>query len=172
MTVTFLDLVLWGFLAAASVTDVLWKTIPNAITYSGIVAGLILRGWLHGSAGVEEGLKGFTACGGLMLVCYVLLGIGGGDVKLIAMMGAFLGLYDGFEALLWTLVIGGVFGMALLIWQIGLVNLVRGMLRHGALLWRAKSWVPLNPPERMTLKQPLFLAPAALIAAVIVGFHV
>ena len=54
-------------------------------------------------------LKRVRLCGAAMLVCYVLFagGVGGGDLKLIAMMGAWLGVYRGLEAMLWTMVIAG-----------------------------------------------------------------
>lgn len=164
-----LTVVLWGFLAAATITDVLRQRIPNAITYSGILTAFVLRGSLLGWDGLEDGLKGFAGCGAIMLACFLLLGVGGGDLKLIAMMGAFLGLYPGFEALLWTLVIGGIIGVVLLIWQIGIVNILRGIVHHLHLMWQAKAWVPVSKSERMKLQQPLFLAPSALIAALIVG---
>lgn len=166
----WLTAALWGFLAAATVTDVWRQTIPNAITYPGMLTAFALRWWLSGWPGLEDGLKGWAACGAIMVVCYVLLGIGGGDVKLIAMSGAFLGLYAGFEALLWTLVLGGVFGVCVLIWQIGTGNLIRGFFGHLYLMWQARSWVPLQTSERTVLQQPLFLAPAALIAALIVSW--
>lgn len=166
---TWLTVALWGFLAAATFTDVLRQTIPNAITYPGIVTAFALRGWLLGWDGMEDGLKGFAGCGAIMLICFLWLGVGGGDLKLVAMMGAFLGLYPGFEALLWTLVIGGALGVCVLIWQIGILTILRGMVRHLNLMWQAKTWVSLNQTERLTLKQPLFLAPAALIAAILVG---
>lgn len=166
---TGLHFVLLGFLAAATITDVHRQTIPNTITYTGIVTALVLRGSLGGWDGLEDGLKGFAGCGAIMLVCFIMLGVGGGDLKLVAMMGAFLGLYPGFEALLWTLVLGGVLGLVVLIWQVGSLTLMRGFAKHLKLMWQARGWVPVSMPDRQTLKQPLFLAPAALAAALIVG---
>lgn len=165
-----LTVILWGFLAVATVTDVLRQTIPNVITYPGIMTAFALRGYLWGWPGFEEGLKGCAGCGAIMLVCFLFLGVGGGDLKLVAMMGAFLGLSAGLEALLWTLVLGGILGVVALIWQIGIVTMLRGAVHHLRLVWRSKHWVPLNTAERMKLKQPLFLAPAALAAALIVGW--
>jgi prepilin peptidase CpaA len=168
--VTVLTCVLWGFLAAATITDIRWQLIPNVITYPGIITAFVLRGWFSGWEGLEDGFAGFAACGAIMLVCLLMLGIGGGDLKLIAMMGAFLGLHQGFEALLWTLILGGVWGVCCLIWQIGIGSLLAGVVHHLGLMWRAKGWVPLATTERKVLKQPLFLAPSALVAAVIVAF--
>lgn len=155
-------------LLVATVTDVRRQMIYNWNTYPGIVLGFVLRWVEGGSAGLEDSIKGFAVCGGLMLVCFVLFGLGGGDLKLIAMMGAFLGFERGVEALLWTLVLGGILGGIVLVWQVGFVNIVVGAFRQLGRMWRAKGWVPLEPQARAPLKQPLFLAPSALIAVLIV----
>ncbi|MEK6257779.1 MAG: A24 family peptidase [Planctomycetota bacterium] len=152
----------------ASITDVRRQMIYNANTYPGIVVGFVFRWWDGGQPGLEDAVKGFAVCGGLMLVCFVLFGLGGGDLKLVAMMGAFLGFERGVEALLWTLVLGGILGGAVIVWQMGFVNIVVGVGRHLARLWRFKGWVPLSTEARQPLQQTLFLAPAGLLATLIV----
>ena len=62
---------------------------------------------LLGEIGLADAALGMFVCGGLLLVCYVFFSIGGGDVKLLAMLGAFLGIEQGIEVVLWTLVLGG-----------------------------------------------------------------
>jgi len=157
-----------GLLVIATITDVRGHVIYNWNTYPGILAGFAFRAVQGGSAGLEDSLKGFAVCGALMLVCFVLFGLGGGDVKLIAMMGAFLGFERGVEALLWTLVLGGILGVAVLVWQIGLLEILSGTVRHLVRIWRARGWVPLAPEARAPLQQILYLAPAGLLAALIV----
>jgi prepilin peptidase CpaA len=107
-----------------------------------------------------------------MLVCYVFFagGVGGGDVKLIAMMGAFLGVYAGFEAMLWTFVLGGCVGLVTLVWRLGVVQLTRRIISRVWSVLRARSWVPLTDQEREPLQVHLFLSPAALVAVLIVRF--
>ena len=89
-------------LVAATITDIRAQMIYNWNTYPGIVLGFVMRSVAGGMPAFEDSVKGFFVCGGLMLVCFVLFGLGGGDLKLIAMMGAFLGFERGVEALLWT----------------------------------------------------------------------
>lgn len=168
--------VLVALLLAASVTDVRSHWISNWLTYPGILTGLLLNagglGWLGlGWPGLQTALVGFLACGGLMLVAFVFFEIGGGDVKLVAMIGAFLGLESGIEVVLWTFSLGFVLGIAVIIWQIGVVNLIGAAFLHLKLVVQAKGWVPLTPPERKPLQRGLFLAPAALVAALIVGYR-
>lgn len=156
----------------SAVTDLKYHKIYNWTTYPGIAAGLLVHALGWDEVGLEEGLKGLAACGVIMLVCFVLFGIGGGDVKLIAMIGAFLGLEQGLEAMLWTFVVGGAAGLAALIWRVGFLSLVKKVARH--LLWmlRLAHWLPLSESERNLLQPPLYLAPSAVVAVLIVTFHI
>jgi prepilin peptidase CpaA len=172
--VTVSTVLLAVFVVTAAVTDLVWHKVYNWTTYPGIAAGLIVnlfeKGW-EAQGGLEDSLKGFALCGLVMLVAYVFFSVGGGDVKLLAMMGAFLGVEAGLEALLWTFVLGGVAGLALLIWRVGAVRLIVATFRH--LVWslRLARWQPLSPEERQSLQPPLYLAPAAVAAVVIVRFQ-
>jgi Flp pilus assembly protein protease CpaA len=168
------------FATTAAVTDVLKHKIFNWTTYPGFLIALVVRaggdvyvdGWTSDYADLIDGLKGFLVCGLLMLVCHVFpqLGVGGGDVKLMGMLGAFFGMDRGIEVLLWTFVLGAAMGMATLIWRVGFWRLISGSIRH--LLWslRLANWLPLTEEERKQLKLPMFLAPSALAASTIVCF--
>jgi prepilin peptidase CpaA len=183
MVVTVL---LLGLLAAASVTDACRHRIPNWLTYGGILAawalnavGTALVAWAGadpkgmeslGFVGIAESFFGFLVCGSVLLVCFVFFKVGGGDVKLMAMLGAFLGPQQGIEAMLWTFVLGACMGLIVLIWRVGPWALAVRVLRQ--VLWtaRLRSWAPLSDEERAQLETRLFLAPSALAGAVIVRF--
>jgi len=159
----------------AAATDLIYHKIYNWTTYPGIIVALLVNffenGWNDGYPALDDSLKGLALCGGLMLMSFVLFGgIGGGDVKLMAMLGAFLGFEKGLDALLWTFVLGAAAAIAVLIWRVGLFRLIAGSVRH--VLWslRLASWLPLSESERKQLQPPLFLAPSAAIAVVIVSF--
>src|SRR5215471_11077781 len=126
----------------AAVTDATQRTIYNWTTYPGILAGLglavigALWGWaapasaerwqaLIGWLPLGDALAGFLLCGGLMVICFVFFPVGGGDVKLLTMIGALAGLEMGLKILLWTLIFGGCVGLTILIWRIGAVTLVK-----------------------------------------------
>ncbi|MBW3540091.1 MAG: A24 family peptidase [Planctomycetes bacterium] len=157
-----------GFVAVAAVVDLRRQRIPNWTTYPGIVAGLAANTYERGIEGLEDAIVGFAVLGGLMLVCFVLFAVGGGDVKLLAMMGAFLGLERGVEAMLWTFVIGSIAAVAVLIWRIGAARIASKTIEHARLVLRARRWIPLTEKEREPLKRTLYLAPSALVAVCVV----
>lgn len=152
----------------AAATDLWRHKIYNWLTYPGILAGLFLNTWETGWDGFQHGVSGLALCGGLMVVCFVLFQIGGGDVKLLAMIGAFLGPHKSLEVLLWTFVLGAIVGVGLLIWRLGFVCVVRSVARHLACTLRLGRWMPLSDEERRQLQPPLYLAPAAAVAVVLV----
>jgi prepilin peptidase CpaA len=177
---------LLGLLAIAAATDLLRHRIYNWTTYPGILAALGLNGLGTGLLaaaavdrqtldglgwiGLAESFYGLLICGVVLVVCFVLFKVGGGDVKLIAMLGAFLGPQRGVEAMLWTFVLGGCLGLMVLVWRFGPLRLVGAVGRHFLWMIRLGRFQPLTPDERALLKPPLFLAPSALVAAVIVQF--
>jgi prepilin peptidase CpaA len=187
-----LTVLLLGLLTVAAATDALYHRIYNWTTYPGILAALAINGlatawaarWAAGSGAdprsfctwlgwidVWDSFFGFLVCGGVLLVCFVFFRLGGGDVKLMAMMGAFVGVNQGVIAMLWTFVLGGCTGVIVLVWRVGPLRLAAAVFRH--LLWtiRLGRVGPLTPQQRAQLQPPLFLAPSALAAAVIVQFH-
>lgn len=100
-----------------AVTDLRDRLLPNAITYPGIVVGIAAS--LVFPPGVASALIG--AGGGALLLWAVgegvgrLLGkdaLGFGDVKMIAMIGAFLGWQLALVSLFLASVIGSVVGLA------------------------------------------------------------
>lgn len=183
------DAVLLALLLVAAATDVREHKIYNWTTYPGILLGVALNGmgtllehrgtdeaqaasWQStlGSIGLEESLIGLAVCGAFMLVCYVFFNVGGGDVKLMAMLGAFLGLEQGLESLLWTFVLAACLGISILAWRVGPWHLLGRVLRQAFYTLRIGGWPGLTPEERRQLQFPLFLAPTAPVAVVIVRF--
>ena len=182
-----LTVLLLGLLSVAAATDAVRHRIYNWTTYPGILAALATNGlataWAA-AVGADprsfcpwltwidawDSFFGFLVCGAVLLVCFVLFRLGGGDVKLMAMMGAFLGVEQGVKAMLWTFVLGGCVGLIVLVWRVGPLRLAAAVFRH--LLWtvRLGRIGPLTPEQRAQLQPPLFLAPSALAAAAIVQF--
>jgi prepilin peptidase CpaA len=172
-----------GLVLAAAVTDATRHKIYNWTTYPGIIAGLVLAvigalwqqlspesaalwqpaiGWLP----LTDSLLGFAACGALMTVCFVLFGAGGGDVKLLAMIGSLAGVEKGLEVILWTFVFAGCAGVAILIGRIGARKIVQ---RAGQMMLSAVTLgtaLRLPTDEKRVLTLPVVLAPCVPLALI------
>lgn len=105
---------LFTVLAVAGVTDYRTMRIPNWLTVAGILVGLIsstlsaarpLDGFLGALAGMAVGFA-------VLLPLYMVRVMGAGDVKLMAAVGAFLGLPAILYAVLFTFIVGGIAAVA------------------------------------------------------------
>ena len=76
---------------AGAAIDLRSRRIPNLLTGSAAALGVLLSISGCVQLSVTSALLGFAVGGALMLPGYILGGTGGGDVKLLAAVGAFLG---------------------------------------------------------------------------------
>lgn len=118
-------------LLAAARVDVRYHRIPNAVVFWGAGLGILLNVFMPEGFGFASQLPGglgfLSAIGGLaiglaaLLPMYLLRVMGAGDVKLMAMVGAFLGPEDVLGAILATFVAGGLLSLAYA-WKIGVLR--------------------------------------------------
>jgi prepilin peptidase CpaA len=111
--------VLMALLIAAAVSDSKSGRIPNWLVFGGALYAVLYSaffplyprniGALFALGGLAVGLAAF-------LPAYLFRIMGAGDVKLMAMVGAFLGTWGTVGALLSTLIAGGVLALALALW--------------------------------------------------------
>ncbi len=101
----------------AAASDIVTKRIFNAITYPGIVAGLIANAWLAGWPGLADSALGFAVGFGPLLAAYLIGGYGGGDAKLMGAVGAIAGARAAISILMYGLLIAVAMGLLQLIWR-------------------------------------------------------
>lgn len=105
-----------GIIGVAAIADDLRRRqISNWISCAAFGAGLVLQVVEHGGKGALAALAGSATGAGVFLVFYLLGGMGGGDVKLMAGFGAVLGVKRLLEAALWTAGCGGVMAVAVIV---------------------------------------------------------
>jgi leader peptidase (prepilin peptidase)/N-methyltransferase len=123
-TLTFLALFLFcSALVVITFIDLEHQIIPDEISLSGIVIGFVVsfilpwQTWLNSLLGILLG------GGSLLLVAYSYQwltgkeGMGGGDIKLLAMMGAFLGWKSVLFIVFASSLIGSVVGITIMLVQ-------------------------------------------------------
>ncbi len=135
--------------------DISSRRIPNKLVLVGIVFGLILNGLLPlgwgfnsvipGGLGWLVALQGLCVGLAVFLPLYWLRAMGAGDVKLMAMVGAFLGPNDILGVVLATFLAGGVMALVLVLWSKQLANLVQNikLIVFGSLVKISAGQLPL-----------------------------
>ncbi|AGB41723.1 prepilin signal peptidase PulO-like peptidase [Halobacteroides halobius DSM 5150] len=108
-----------ALLIVASVIDFKLMIIPNKITYLGIISGL-LASVVFNHISVRASLLGLLIPAGLLLIIALVGGMGLGDVKLVAMIGSFIGLRDTLVGIFFGSLIGSILGVGLI--SLGIKN--------------------------------------------------
>ena len=156
-----------ALLVIAAVSDYRSYRIPNWLTFGGAMFALVYKTVIA----VSPGSAFLMAWGGLllgfaiMLPLYLLHAMGAGDVKLMAMVGAFLGLDETLQAVLWALIAGGVgaIGFALLKGRVGrMLRNTRDVLRDLVTL----SLAGVRPDARMHAGQSIGKLPYGVCISV------
>jgi prepilin peptidase CpaA len=137
--------VLIALLLVAAWTD--WRTmrIPNWLTVSGMAWGLAFNamhstsvgnGLMHGGAGLLTGLV-------LLMPLYAIRVLGAGDVKLLAMVGAFIGAFATLQAALVVGIVGGLAAVSFAISRrvvpqlaANAKDIVQSLVLPGVPMWR------------------------------------
>src|ERR1700712_3249894 len=78
--------------ALGAAFDVKSRRIPNVLTLATFILGVALHLDLNGGRGLLSSLAGALVCGLIFLAFYLAGGMGAGDVKLMAAVGACAGL--------------------------------------------------------------------------------
>ena len=135
---------------AFATTDLLRRRIPNVLTLPAAAAGLGLHLASGGSLGVLQSGAGLIVGLAVFLPFYLARGFGGGDVKAMAAVGAFLGPRSVLLAAALVLIAGAV-GALVLLWSRAGLRTVLDLLRRWS--WRLYGLaqggvdVPIPPPE-------------------------
>jgi prepilin peptidase CpaA len=134
-------------LIVAAVIDGFELKVPNWITFPFIIGGWIYSFSAFGLEGLGWSLLGTIVGLGLLMPAYAIGGMGAGDVKLLAGVGAWVSIVDTTYAFAWSAVIGAVLA-------VGMVLARRAWKKHSE-----QFWVILN--EIMVIRNPETLATIA-----------
>ncbi len=80
-----------AFVAVAAVSDLRTRRLPNWLTVPAFAAAVLAHTAVNGLGGLGFALMGFATGFGILLVLWLIGGGGGGDVKLMGALGAWLG---------------------------------------------------------------------------------
>ncbi|MBS2031562.1 MAG: prepilin peptidase [Deltaproteobacteria bacterium] len=142
-------------LVISAVTDIKSRLIYDVITLPTILLSLLIR-LVHGGPinpltntwGLASGLAGLFIGFGVFFVMMLTGGMMAGDVKLMAAVGAALGIPGVVSALMFTALVGGLEAILVVVWKGSLVDTFVNMGRKLAHALRIKRMD--GPPAEKT----------------------
>jgi prepilin peptidase CpaA len=118
--------------------------VPNWITFPMVLAGLVFCTWTDGWAGLQSGLLGMVVGLLTLLPLYAVGGMGAGDVKLMAGIGAWLGPQVTWDAFCVSVVVGAVMAVIMVLWR-------KSWGKHyGNFLMIAHEWLTVKNPKDLS----------------------
>jgi prepilin peptidase CpaA len=154
----------------AAMYDLRTRRIPNWLCLVGLVLGIGLNAFLYENAGLWTALKGCGLAMAIYLPLWLLRGMGAGDVKLMAAIGAVIGPGNWLGILVLTSLIGGVSAIALVIAKHRIEQTLQN-LRLILMSWRYRQApYTLSPELDIRSDKGMRLPHAVLIAFGSLGF--
>ncbi len=101
----------------ASWNDYRAHRVSNRLNALIVLTGLGTQAFFGGWSGLEAGLLGVLVGFGMLVVLWAVRGMGAGDVKFMAAVGAWLGPLWTFQAVLIGGVLGGVIALAMIAYR-------------------------------------------------------
>jgi len=157
--------------ALGATFDIGTRRIPNFITVGGLAVALVLRLSIGGVDALVGGLLGALLAFLLTFPLFMLKGMGGGDVKLLTAVGAFLGPYGTFVALLATALVGGVLAIVVSLRRrrlgeslAGTFTVMRGMVLRAISSGKVQTVPTLETRDAVTVPYGVAIAAGAVIA--------
>jgi prepilin peptidase CpaA len=145
-----LQVILLLIVCLAAIYDLRYRRIPNWLVLTGLLLGLGANTFLFEWAGLQRSLIGLGVAFLVYFPLYLLRGMGAGDVKLMAAVGAIVGWADWFGIFFLTAIVGGLAALALLATR---SQLQRGFSNVGYLVIQLLSFrLPYARKEELDVK--------------------
>jgi prepilin peptidase CpaA len=138
-------------LLVAAAWDIRFKRIPNWLTFPSMIVALSFYVIAGGFQGLLFSQQGAVVGMAILIIPYLMRGMGAGDVKLIGVVGAFLGAGKVVLALLWTALVGGLYAIILMIYY---VSLKRTLRPHLSAVCSCQGSGEISPPSNAMVKKP------------------
>lgn len=109
-------------LISAAITDVRSSRVPNVITFPMALVGLVFHAVSDFGHGILFSVEGLGLGFFLLIGFYIYGGMGAGDVKLLAAIGAVVGPLNVFMGFIFASLFGGLYALAIMGWHLGLAQ--------------------------------------------------
>jgi prepilin peptidase CpaA len=160
----FVAVALAALAGVAAVTDMDSRRIPNWLTAAGVLVGFALNIFLYGSTGLKNSGYGLGLAILVYLPLFLLRGMGAGDVKLMAAIGALAGPGNWLRIFILTALIGGLVAVAFILYRGALGRACKNIGRILLSAFRGRAPYQDAPELDVTSGRGLSLPHGAVIA--------
>ncbi|MFL6351486.1 MAG: prepilin peptidase [Bryobacteraceae bacterium] len=105
---TALKIILIAIVLVAAIYDLRFRRIPNWLNLSGVILGLVVNTFLFARSGFIIAVLGIVCSLVIYVPLYLIRGMGAGDVKLMAAVGAIAGPWNWVGIFVATALLGGL----------------------------------------------------------------
>lgn len=135
MTITDLQLTIQLILAgtfflAAILLDLFYHKIPNLLSFTAIICGLLCNGYFAQLEGLLNASYGLSLALIVLLPVFILRVLGGGDVKLMMGIGALMGPHLLLWSLAYAVAAGAITSLCLVLYKVGIKGILTTISRY------------------------------------------
>lgn len=155
----------------AAFTDMRSGVIPNWLTLPIICGAPVLYGLYDGLNALGASFLGLGVCGLTPFILFIRQGIGGGDVKLFAAIGAVAGFRTGMEIQLLSFTLAALYSLGRLVWEGKLIKTFINVSRLMSRWMLPRAWrrdIPLKTMSCVRLGGAIL---AAVICVIMNDFY-
>jgi prepilin peptidase CpaA len=157
-----------GVALLATVWDLRSRRIPNTLTFGAAFAAVLVHAYLGGVSGAGWAVAGWMVGVAFFFPIFALGGMGAGDVKLLAALGAWLGPGPVVWVALFSLIAGGVIGLAVALGY-GYLTQAFANIMWMFQYWRAEGAKPVPEVTLATHKGPRLAYAVPVLAGLMVA---
>ena len=112
-----LDAVLILVLIICFITDFMKQRIYNVVIFPSLLAVIVINTLFYGLSGIKMSLLGLLTGFAILLIPYFLGGMGAGDVKLLAFIGAAKGSIFVLNTAVYMAITGGIIALIIIVFR-------------------------------------------------------
>ncbi|MBM7572612.1 A24 family peptidase [Aquibacillus albus] len=120
-----INILLFIILLTCVITDLKSRKIYNHVIFPSLVLALLFHFFTGGFSGLGHSLLGLLTGFAILLIPYLMGGMGAGDVKLLAVIGAIKGVSFVLAAAVYMAIIGAAIGLAIMLFRRGAFQRMR-----------------------------------------------
>jgi len=149
-----IDVLLGTALMICLFTDLKYRKIYNKVLIPALTLGFGLNIYQSGFSGLVKSGQGFLLGAALLILPFIFGGIGAGDVKLLALVGAIKGSTFVFYSFLGMGLSGGIIALGILLYQRRLAGVLHNLAHGLALLISTRFQVVSFPGDDTKIMFP------------------